>query len=86
MSGFNVCVCVCSHVQLFASPWTVTLQTPLVIEFFRQEYWSGVWFPTQWDLFDLKKLMFLVSPELVDRFFTTAPPRKPRLNMGIAIY
>ena len=47
-----VCVCVCSHVQLFATPWTVTLQMPLVIEFFRQEYWSGVWFPTQWDLLD----------------------------------
>ena len=38
------CVCVClllSHVQLFATPWTVAHQTPLSIDFSRQEYWSG---------------------------------------------
>ena len=43
-------VCVCaqsySHVQLFATPWTVAHQAPLSIEFFRQEYWSGLPFPT----------------------------------------
>ena len=33
-----------SHVQLFATPW-VTLQTPLLMEFSRQEYWSGLPFP-----------------------------------------
>ena len=30
-----------SHVWLFATPWTVAHQTPLFMEFFRQEYWSG---------------------------------------------
>ena len=41
----TVCVCVCvwvlSHVWLFVTPWTVTHQTPLSVEFSRQEYWSG---------------------------------------------
>ena len=31
-----------SRVQLFVIPWTVALcQTPLSMEFSRQEYWSG---------------------------------------------
>ena len=29
-----------SRVQLFATPWTVAHQTPLSMEFSRQEYWS----------------------------------------------
>ena len=45
-----VCVCVCVHslsrVGLFATPWTVALQTPLSMGFPRQEYWSGLLFPT----------------------------------------
>ena len=39
-----------SHVQLFATPWTVTCQTPLSMEFSRQEYWSGLPFPSAGDL------------------------------------
>ena len=31
-----------SHVQLFATPWTVACQAPLSMEFSRQEYWSGL--------------------------------------------
>ena len=31
-----------SHVQLFATPWTVALQAPLSVGFSRQEYWSGL--------------------------------------------
>jgi len=31
-----------SHVQFFATPWTVTLQDSLSMGFFRQEYWSGL--------------------------------------------
>ena len=29
-----------SHVQFFATPWTVACQFPLSMEFSRQEYWS----------------------------------------------
>ena len=30
-----------SHVQLFATPWTIACQAPLSIGISRQEYWSG---------------------------------------------
>ena len=35
-----------SHVQLFATPWTVAYQAPLSIGFSRQESWSGLPFPS----------------------------------------
>ena len=41
-----ICLFVLSHVRLFATPWTVALQAPLSIEFPRQEYLSGLPFPT----------------------------------------
>ena len=47
-----VSVCMLSHVQLFATPQTVTRQAPLSVEFSRQEYWSGFPFPTPGDLPD----------------------------------
>ena len=31
-----------SYVWFFATPWTVAHQTPLSMEFSRQEYWSGL--------------------------------------------
>ena len=34
------------HVQLFATPWTVAYQAPQSMEFSRQEYWSGLPFPS----------------------------------------
>ena len=71
-------MCVLSYVQLFVTPWTVALQAPLSMAFSRQEYWSGLPFPTPGDLPDpgIKP----VSPQslaLAARFFTTAPPGKP---------
>ena len=41
-----------SHVQLFATPWTVICQAPLSMEFSRQEYWSGLPLPSPGDLPD----------------------------------
>ena len=35
-----------SHVWLFATPWTVTYQAPLIMGFSRQECWSGLPFPS----------------------------------------
>ena len=32
------------------NPWTVARQAPLSMEFFRQEYWSGLPFPPPGDL------------------------------------
>ena len=49
-----VCVCVCvkslSRVRVFETPWTVVRQAPLSMGFSRQEYWSGLPFPSPGDL------------------------------------
>ena len=41
-----------SRVQLFATPWTVTCQSPSSMGFSRQRYWSGLPFPSLGDLPD----------------------------------
>ena len=40
----EVCVCLLSRVQLFATPSTVTHQAPLSMRFPKQEYWSSLSF------------------------------------------
>ena len=42
-----------SRVLLFATPWTVAHQAPPSMEFSRQEYWSGLPFPSPRNLPDL---------------------------------
>ena len=40
----SLCACTLSyssHVQLFATPWTIALQAPLSMGFSRQQYWMG---------------------------------------------
>ena len=39
-----------SCVWLFETPWTVVYQAPLFVGFSRQEYWSGLPFPSPGDL------------------------------------
>ena len=39
-----------SHVQLFATPWTVAYQAPPSMGFSRQGYWSGLPFPSPGNL------------------------------------
>ena len=39
-----------SHVRLFATPWTVAYNAPLSMGLSRQEYWSGLPFPSPEDL------------------------------------
>ena len=41
-----------SYVRLFATTWTVPHQAPLSMGFSRQEYWSGLSFPSPGDLPD----------------------------------
>ena len=44
----------------------------------RQEYWSGLPYPTPGDLLDPGiELVSLASPALAGGFFTTASPEKP---------
>ena len=64
------------------SPWTEepALQTPLSMGFPRQEYWGGLPFPTSGDLPDPG--IELMSPALVDRFFTVLLPGKPKIMLS----
>ena len=39
-----------SRVRLFVTPWTVAYQAPPSMGFSRQEYWSGLPFPSPGDL------------------------------------
>ena len=59
-------MCACSVVSDSATPWTVACQTSLSMEFSRQEYWSGLPFPTP----GIESESF-VSPALVGRFLTS---------------
>ena len=47
-----------SHVQLFVTPWTVAQQAPPSMGFSRQEYWSGLPFPSpypaSWETIKMK--------------------------------
>ena len=69
-TGKMMCVCVLSWVELFAVPWTEACQSPLSIEFSRQEHWSGFPFPTPGYLpYPGIKPESLASPALADGFF-----------------
>ena len=48
--AFIVIVKLLSRVRLFATPWTVAYQTSPSMGFFRQEYWSGLPFPSPGNL------------------------------------
>ena len=60
-----VCAQLLSHVQFFGTPCTMDHQAPLSMGFPRQEYWSGLPFPTSGDLpVPGIELTSLVSPAL----------------------
>ena len=42
--------CVLSRVRLFTTPWTIARQATLSMGFSKQEYWTGLPFPTPGDL------------------------------------
>ena len=64
-----------SCVQLFETPWTVAHQAPLSMGFSRQEYWSGLPFPSPGDLPDPG--IEPRSPTLEADALTSEPPGKP---------
>ena len=73
---FKVCCC-CSVAQLcptLATPWTVAYQAPLSMEFSKQEYQSGLSFPSPGDIPDPG--MKSTSAALAGELFTTEPPGK----------
>ena len=64
-----------SRVRLFATPWTVACQAPLSMAFSRQEYWSGLPFPSPGDLPDPGIEPW--SPTLRADTLLSEPPGKP---------
>ena len=54
-----------NHVRLFVTPWTVAYRSPQSMEFSRQEYWSGLPFPSP-DHSKLRKT--LKEMEILDHF------------------
>ena len=64
-----------SHVSFV----TVASQAPPSVGFPRQEYWSGLPFPSLGDIPDPR--IEPVSPALAGRFFTSEPPGKPDLSV-----
>ena len=63
-----------SRVPFFATPWTVAYQAPLSMRFSRQEYWSGLPFPSPGDLPDPG--IELGSPALEADALTSEAPGK----------
>ena len=74
-SVLNVCCLVTQPCPTLTSPWTVPCQASLSVGFPRQEYWTGLPFPSPEDLPDpgIKP----TSPALAGRFIATEPPKKP---------
>ena len=66
---------VARHVQLFVTSWTVACQAPLSMGFSRQEYWTGLPFPSPGDLPDPG--IKAGSPTLQADSLPSEPPGKP---------
>ena len=65
-----------SRVRLSAAPWTVAYQSPQSMEFSRQEYWSGLPFPSPGDL--PNPGIETSSPTLQADTLPSEPPGKPK--------
>ena len=71
-----------SRVRPFATRWTVAYQAPLSMEFSRQEYWSGLPFPSPGDL--PNPGLESGCPGLQAEALLSEPPRKPTFTKYIA--
>ena len=71
-----------SCIRLFVTPWTVARQAPPSMEFSRQEYWSGLSFPSPGYLPDPG--IEPASPALAGECFSTVPPGHLRMHVYIS--
>ena len=84
-----ICMCICIYIccatkslqlcPFFAALWTVAHQAPLSMEFSRQEYWSGLPYPSPGDL--LNPGIEPWSPALQGSALLSEPPGKPHINI-----
>ena len=70
-----------SHVRLFATPWTVAYQASPSMGFSRQDYWSGLPFPSPGDL--PNPGIEPGSPALEAGTLTSEPPGKPWVELCV---
>ena len=78
----QICVMLssCSIISNFATiPWTAAHYAPLSMGFSRQEYWSGLPFPSPGYLPDPRNRTGISC--IAGRCFTTEPPRKPNMSI-----
>ena len=83
-ANMHTCIAVVqslSYVWLFVTSWTVAHQVPLSTGFSKQEYWSGLPFPSPGDLPDLG--IEPASTALARVFFTTEPLGKPMHELTV---
>ena len=70
-----------SCIRLYVTPQTVACQVPLSMGFSRQEYWSGLPFPSPGDL--PKPRIKPGSPELQADSLPSEPPGNPYMRVNI---
>ena len=67
-----------SRLRIFATLWTVTCQAPLSMGFSRQEYWSGLPFPSPGDLPNPEiELVSAASPALQQTLYPLRHLKSP---------
>ena len=80
--NWNICCCCCccslvtNSCLTFMTPWAVAHQVPLSKGFPRQNYWSGVQFPSPGDLPNQGLNLCSISAFKEGGFFITEPPGK----------
>ena len=73
-----------NHVRPFVTPWTVACQAPPSMGFPRQEYWSGLPFPSPRSFPDPGiKFTSPTSPALPGEFFITEPMIMKQIKLSV---
>ena len=70
------------NLSIVTAPWTIAHQAPLPMGFPRQEYWSGLPFPSLGDLPDPG--IKLASPALQANSLPAELPGKPKFLVVVA--
>ena len=82
----GLCVCLVAQSYLFATPWTVAHQAAVSMEFYRQEYWSGLPFSPLGDLPDPEiEPESLASVALAGGFFTTSTTQEAHVAASACV-